>query len=252
MKKTIALSLALILFASCLASCDLFEPKHIDETTEHIHQWKDVSGEHARICTECNEKQLKPEACKFVRESCGLPSVCSVCYAVGDEAPEEHDWQYASQTSDCWSTTIIYSCSKCSSEQSLHGDSVLPNHSWVEETADGKTTLSCNRCNESIAFMSEIGAFSYSQVLDEYKIGDPGVKHENFYNPAVEREDTNAIDAIIRARFDVTVEYDTISVSYDEVSDVWCVNFYTFNIPGGGQSVYLNGNGLTCYIVYGE
>ena len=63
---------------------------------------------------------------------------------------------------------------------------------------------------------------------------------------------TSAIDAIIRAKFELTVEYDTISVSQDKDANMWCVDFWTLDIVGGGQSVYLNGNGLTCYIVYGE
>lgn len=255
MKKSVTLSLVLILLMSCLVSCDFFENWHINEAAEnpeHIHQWQDALGEHARICTKCNEKQLKPEACNFVRESCGLPGQCTVCHASDGEPPEEHDWVYVGQTSDCWSTTIAYDCSKCNQKQFVHGDSVLPHHNWAEQITNGKTTYSCTRCTETIAFVSDIQEFSYAQVLEQYKIGDPGVKHENFNNPDVEREDMSAVDAIIRAEFELTVEYDTISVSYDESSNIWCVDFYTSNIPGGGQSVYLNGNGLTCYIVYGE
>ena len=173
MKKTVAFSLMLILLVSCLASCNFFKHDRLDNTTEHTHQWQDVSGEHARICVGCNEKQLKPEAC---------------------------DWQFVGQTSDCWSTTVTQACSKCGMEQFLHGDSVLPYHSWAEETANGKTTFRCTRCAESITFVNEIREFDYQNVLAQYKIGDPGVKHENFKNPEVEREDMSAIDAIIRAK----------------------------------------------------
>ena len=234
MKKFGSIFLVLILLICCLTSCDFFESLQSEATTkaaettqspEHIHQWQDVSGEHARICVECNEKQLASEAC---------------------------DWQFIGQTSDCWSTTITYGCSKCYQQQLVHGDSVLPNHNWIEETADGKTALHCSRCKESCTFVSEIQEFSYAQVLEEYKIGDPGVKHENFNNPDVEREVTSAIDAIIRAQFELTVEYDTISVSQDKDANMWCVDFWTLDVDGGGQSIYLNGNGLTCYIVYGE
>ncbi|MBO7274321.1 MAG: hypothetical protein J6V22_05645 [Clostridia bacterium] len=234
MKKFGSIFLVLILLICCLTSCDFFESLQSEATTkaaettqspEHIHQWQDVSGEHARICVECNEKQLASEAC---------------------------DWQYVGQISDCWSTTITYGCSKCYQQQLVHGDSVLPNHNWIEETANGKTALHCSRCKESCTFVSGLQEFSYVQVLEEYKIGDPGVKHENFYNPEVEREVTSAIDAIMRAQFELTVEYDTISVSQDKDANMWCVDFWTLDVDGGGQSVYLNGNGLTCYIVYGE
>ena len=201
MKKTVALSLVLILLVFCLASCNFLEydKGNNDNTTEHTH-----------------------------------------------------DWKFKSQTSDCWSTTVTQACSKCGMEQFLHGDSVLPHHSWVEETGDGKTTFDCTRCAESITFVSEIREFDYQNVLAQYKIGDPGVKHENFKNPEVEREDMNAIDAIIRAKFEVTVEYDTISISQDKDSNMWCVSFWTLNLDGNGQDVYINDNGLTCYIVYGE
>ena len=255
MKKSVTLSLVLILMVSCLASCNLFEPKQVNETTnnsEHVHNWLSATGEHARICEGCNEKQLIPEACNFVRESCGLPGQCTVCHASDGQPPEAHDWVYVRQENDCWSTTMIYDCSKCAEQQLIHGDSVLPNHNWIEETANGKTALHCSRCKESCTFVSGLQEFSYAQVLEEYKIGDPGVKHENFNNPDVEREVTSAIDAIIRAKFELTVEYDTISVSQDKDANMWCVDFWTLDVVGGGQSVYLNGNGLTCYIVYGE
>lgn len=242
MKKSVTLSLVLILMVSCLVSCNFLKHDFLDtnadnvcdvcghtqktqETTEHTHQWQDASGEHARICVECNEKQLKPEAC---------------------------DWQFVGQTSDCWSTTVTQACSKCGMEQFLHGDSVLPHHSWVEETGDGKITFDCTRCAEAITFVSEIREFDYANVLEQYKIGDAGVKHENFKNPEVEREDISAIDAIIRAKFELTIEYDTISVSHDKASDMWCVSFWTLDLPGACQDVYINGKGLTCYIVYGE
>ena len=160
---------------------------------------------------------------------------------------EEHDWQIVSQDNGCWYSAITYACSKCDMEQNAEIDWALPNHSWTEETTDGKTTFACTRCNESNTYMSEIREFSYAQVLEEYKIGDPDVKHENFNNPAIEREITNVIDAITRAKFELTIEYDTISVFYDETSNMWRVDFWTLNMDGNCQSVYVNGNGLTCY-----
>ena len=164
----------------------------------------------------------------------------------------EHNWQVVSRNSGCWYISESYVCSECNIEQFADGEFVLPNHSWSEKTAEGKTTFSCTRCKESYTFISETREFSYAQALEYYKIGDPGVKHENFNNPAVESEITGAIDAIIRAEFELTIEYDTISVSYDETSNVWRVDFWTLNLDGNSQSVYINGDGLTCYIVYGE
>ena len=247
MKKSIFAICVILLVL--LSGCDVSEKS--TGNTEHIHQWQEVSGEHARICTECREKQLKPEACDFVRTSCDQPAVCRICHAINDEV-ESHDWILISENSDCWSTTINYDCSKCNREQVIHGDSALPNHSWKEATADGKTAFSCTRCKESITFIAEIREFSYAQDLEDYKIGDPGVKHEHFSNWDIESEITGAIDAIVRAKFELTIEYDTISVFYDKTSDMRRVDFWTLNLDGNSQSVYVNGNGLTCYVVYGE
>ncbi|MBE6601442.1 MAG: hypothetical protein E7637_02910 [Ruminococcaceae bacterium] len=160
-----------------------------------------------------------------------------------------HDWQEVSVNEGCWTINITSACSKCNAEENADGMLVLPNHSWVEEIADGKTTFSCTYGDESITYVSEIGEFSYAQVLENHKIGDPGVKHQSFQNPILEAEISGAIDAIIRAKFELTVEYDTISVSYDEAMDTWCVKFWTVDAEGNSQSVYLNGSGLTTYIV---
>ena len=238
MKRSVFLICILLSFSCLLGGCN----------AEHTHQWQDVSGEHARICTDCNEKQLKPEACNFVSVGCGQPLVCTVCAATSDENAPDHDWKRAREEADCWSTTVSYACSNCDMEKEVHSDLALPNHSWAEETADGKTTFTCTRCNESYTFPSEIAAFSYAQVLEKHKIGDPGVKHENFHF-SWESDITAAIDAIIRAKFELTVAYDTVTVSLDPDANVWCVRFSTSSADTNWQSVYIKGNGLPCYVV---
>ena len=254
MKKSVFVIGIILSFSFLLSGCNTSDnptESTVTSETEHTHQWRDVSGEHARICTDCHKKELKPEACNFVRTYCDQPMECTICHAISSESPEEHDWKFVSEKNDCWSTNITYACSKCDVEQVAHGDLALPNHSWAEETAGGKTTFACTRCNESYTFASEIAEFIYAEVLEEYKIGDPGVKHENFVFNS-ESEITSAIDAVIMAKFQLTVEYDTIAVSFDAHSNVWCVHFYTSNEDGGGQSIYLKDNGLPCYIIYGE
>ena len=76
-------------------------------------------------------------------------------------------------------------------------------------------------------------------------------KKENFYHN-IEGETISLIDAIVMAKYFQTVEYDTVAVSFDEATGVWGVDFYTSDIDGGGQSVYVNPTDQTCYIVYGE
>ena len=252
MKKCTILILAmigLIVFIGCDVSDYKPQTEQIDNTTEHTHQWQDVSGEHARICTECNEKQLKPEACNFVQYDCEQPAVCTICYAVNNDSIQDHNWQTESQYDGCWYTTITYACTKCNVKQEEHDDLALPNHDWSVENANGKTTFTCARCKESNTFSTEIQKFSYAQILEEYKIGDHGVRNENF-NICFESEITGAIDAITIAKTELAIECDHSSVSYDDKADIWRVDFETLDMDGGCQSVFVSGNGMTCYIVY--
>ena len=127
----------------------------------------------------------------------------------------------------------------------------FPVHEWTESTADGKTTFKCTGCDKSITIASEIPNFSYAKVLEYHRIGDPGVKHEDFPYQYV-NEISSVILAITCAERQVTIEYDTISVAFDKDASIWCVAFYNADLDGGDQSVYLDSMGLTRYIVYGE
>lgn len=256
MKRTLSMLIALLLCLSVFVGCDN------RENIECKHNWLLLpASENEYKCADCNETHLcdNPEDLERVgnlNEST-LIFKCRICGSEHlttdpDSIHEEHNWQIVNQDDGCWYSIITYACSNCDMEQTAEADLALPNHNWAEETADGKTTFTCTRCKESNTFISEIREFSYAQALEEYMIGDPGVKHENFNNPAVESEITGAIDAIIRAKFELTIEYDTISVSFDEISNMWRVDFWTLNMDGGGQSVYVNNQGLTCYVVYGE
>ena len=59
-------------------------------------------------------------------------------------------------------------------------------------------------------------------------------------------------DVKAQARNECTIEYDTVTVNYDETSKVWEVTYSTTNTPGNCQSVYMDENGVTLLIVYGE
>lgn len=241
------LSLLFLLNACGDASVESTEPP-VTTACEHP-ELQDVSGEHASICTLCGEKLLKAEACNFVREHCDDDGVCSICGAFGE--PEEHDWSPEETQEDCWSYTITQTCYKCGLENWIHADLAWPRHIWQEETKEGKTTYSCTRCKESYVMVGEIGSFSYAKVLEDYKIGEPGVKQENF---GLYKYDgiTCAIDAVTMARYYVTVPYDTIAIAYDETTGVWCVDFYTLDVDGGNQAVYVNPTEEICYIVSGK
>ena len=80
---------------------------------------------------------------------------------------------------------------------------------------------------------------------------DPGVKTDGIQNTS-EVALTTPQQVIERAQNECTIEYDTTSLAYDSAADIWRVTFYTEGSVGNSQDVYLNGNGLTALIIYGE
>jgi len=93
--------------------------------------------------------------------------------------------------------------------------------------------------------------FSYAEVLATYKEGDPGVKTEGFANTTAFAT-PSAQDAQWRAESECTIEYNACSVEFDEETNMWGVTFYTEGTLGGCQTVYLDDQGVTHLIVYGE
>lgn len=93
-------------------------------------------------------------------------------------------------------------------------------------------------------------SFSYAEVTDTFKVGDPGVKSEGFAN--IEPAPISCLwDAKLHATKECTIDYDTVSVAYDDAAEIWGVTFST-GTPGGCQSVYMDRDGVTLLIVYGE
>lgn len=94
-------------------------------------------------------------------------------------------------------------------------------------------------------------SFSYVEVTDTFKTGDPGVKSEGFVN--TEPMPINRImDVKAHALEECTIEYDTVSVAYDEAAEIWKVTYSTANTLGNCQSVYMDRDGVTLLIDYGE
>ncbi len=93
--------------------------------------------------------------------------------------------------------------------------------------------------------------FSYKKDTDTYKVGDPGVNPFGFVNVDVCFIDSPE-DAIARAKNECTVKHNVTTVYYDTSTDMWMVLFSTEMVLGGCQSVYMNSNGVTQLIVYGE
>ena len=97
----------------------------------------------------------------------------------------------------------------------------------------------------------EILPFSYEEVLQTSGKSDPGVKTDGFQNTS-EAVIATPQQVIERAQNECTIEYNTTALAYDSAADIWRVTFYTEGSAGNSQDVYLNGNGLTALIIYGE
>ena len=109
---------------------------------------------------------------------------------------------------------------------------------------------SCN--NQSI----EAPEFSYEEESIKYTDNTAGIKHDGFNNTSKSTVKT-VENAIERAKNECTVEWDTADVYYDCELNVWKVHFYTKGTDeiiqlGGDQCIYLDDNGKTLLIVYGE
>lgn len=97
-----------------------------------------------------------------------------------------------------------------------------------------------------------VGNFSYEEVLNYYKDTDePGIKRSGFVN--VEKTEVNNADqAAELAIKECKVEYDTISVAFDAASTMYMVSFGKTDNDGGNQDVYIDREGITQLIIYGE
>lgn len=93
--------------------------------------------------------------------------------------------------------------------------------------------------------------FDYDEVFEDYPLGDPGIKTDGFVN-VDEVHCRTAERAVERAKKECTVDYDRIYVAVDEENEMWQVCFYVADYVGGDQTVYLDFNGMTQMIRYGE
>lgn len=104
-----------------------------------------------------------------------------------------------------------------------------------------------------------LASFSYEEDAATYKDGDPGVNPNEFVNVdiyPIENQDA----AVERAKNECTIEYNATSEYYDDNADMWRIDFLTvahseddtWATPGNCQSVYMNSDGITQLIVYGE
>ena len=117
--------------------------------------------------------------------------------------------------------------------------------------------MACNQQNESAD--QSLASFSYEEDAATYTDGAPGVNPNAFVN-----RDTSPIEnqttALERAKNECTIEYNATSAYYDSDADMWRIDFLTVvhnengavATSGDCQSVYMNSDGITQLVVYGE
>lgn len=124
---------------------------------------------------------------------------------------------------------------------------------WEDDDGAPESSVSTTTSNAGGGTGSVAGAeieveiFSYLYDKELYKHVVQG-EYKNTDEVPIE----NAEAAIERAKAECTVEYDTVNAYYDPIEKVWMVSFYRKGWLGGNQDIYMNANGVTQFIVYGE
>ena len=113
-----------------------------------------------------------------------------------------------------------------------------------------QSMVGCNQQELSNTTNVEPGVFSYAEDSAKYLEGEPGVKTSGFVNTF--ETEINLENVVEHAKNECTIEYDSVKVCLDATEYVWRVLFYTQGVAGGGQTVYMDYDGKTILIVYGE
>lgn len=92
--------------------------------------------------------------------------------------------------------------------------------------------------------------FSYAGDRAMYAAGEPGVKTSGFVN--TDKADIHSGNAAELAKQECTVDWNRSQVYLDPSAGIWKVVFFTEGTLGGCQTVYLDRDGKTVLIVYGE
>lgn len=116
---------------------------------------------------------------------------------------------------------------------------------------------------EDVFWDGELKPFSFQDdllmyagiTLEELEAGatpeDDWIRTESFVNVTPSPVQTGE-DAVRRAANECSFDFIDTTVYYDKETDMWCVLFWDCYAPGGGLSVYLDGDGITRLIVPGE
>lgn len=141
-------------------------------------------------------------------------------------------------------------------QTTLEGLSKLPAGEYevilrVLESGNCDSDLPQNKTCEEKVFRLYVGYAHFSFDADQKTWGDQPVVKEGFVNTGTEPI-LSVEDAMRLGRKEATVTYDSVRTAHDTVFGIWRVLFYTEDVPGGCQTVYLYENGKTIASVYGE
>ena len=92
--------------------------------------------------------------------------------------------------------------------------------------------------------------FSYAKDSAMYVGGEPGVKTSGFVNTTKVDVDFSNVAEV--AKNECTIKWDSCTAYLDTAECIWKVVFYNEGTDGGDQTVYLDYDGKTVLIVYGE
>lgn len=115
------------------------------------------------------------------------------------------------------------------------------------------TMVSDNQTNnqtEDLILNNSITEFSYADDCKKFVEGEPGVKTSGFVNTS--KTDINFDNVVEVAKNECTIEWDIYKVFLDKTACIWMVCFGKEGVAGGGQCVYIDYDGKTVLIVYGE
>ncbi len=97
----------------------------------------------------------------------------------------------------------------------------------------------------------QVGEFSYLTDSSYWIEGEVGIKKDNFKN-TTQSEIKTAKNALNLAKNEVTVSYNKTAVCFDNETKIWRVDFWTEDLVGENQKVYLNSNGTTRICIWEE
>lgn len=98
--------------------------------------------------------------------------------------------------------------------------------------------------------VTDLKSFSYE---DDYKYYQKhsGARYTGFVN--VKKDEVKSPkEAIELAKKECTIKYDALNYAYDSKAKVYRVCFYTQDIYGSNQDIYINTDGITQFIATGE